>query len=102
MIGGGQGEQGVFLPAVAPVMILVGSLMMKTIASIPWSEPSDAIPAFLVIVGIPFSYNIAYGIGFGFVTYPVLKLASGKGRDVHWLNYILAAVFLVYFAFFRH
>lgn len=102
MIGGGQGEGGALLPAVAPVMILVGSIMMKSIAKIPWSDTVEAVPAFLVIMGIPFSYNIACGIGFGFVTYPLLKLVSGKGREVNWLCYVLALVFILYFAFLRH
>ena len=102
MIGGGQGEGGALLPAVAPVMILVGSLMMKSIEKVPWSDPSEAVPAFLVFLGIPFSYNIAYGIGFGFIAYPLLKLATGRGREVGWLPYVLAVVFVVYFAFLRH
>jgi len=102
MIGGGQGEGGALLPAVAPVMILVGSLMMKSIDKVEWSDPSEAVPAFLVFLGIPFSYNIAYGIGFGFIVYPILKLVTGRGREVGWLLYVLAAVFVVYFAFLRH
>ncbi len=102
MIGGGLGESGAMLPAVAPVMILVGSLMMKSIARIHWDKPEEAIPAFLVILGIPFSYNIAYGIGFGFVTYPLFMLISGKGKEVKPLCYILAVIFVIYFAFFTH
>ena len=102
MIGGGQGAGGALLPAVAPVMILVGSLMMRLISKIPWDDPSEAVPAFLVLVGIPFSYNIAYGIGFGFVSYPLFKLVSGRGREVNRLLYVLALIFIVYFAFFRH
>jgi AGZA family xanthine/uracil permease-like MFS transporter len=101
MIGGGGGAGGARLPAVAPVMILVGSLMLASIDKIRWKEPDEAIPAFLVIVGIPFSYNIAYGIGFGFVAYPLLKLVCGKGRQVGTLCYILAVVFVLYFAFLR-
>jgi len=102
MIGGGVGTGGILLPAVAPVMILVGSLMMKSITSIDWSDPTEGIPAFLVIIGIPFSYNIAYGIGFGFVIYPLVKLVSGRGNEVRWLCYTLGAVFLIYFAFLLH
>jgi len=102
MIGGGTGSGGALLPAVAPVMILVGSLMMKSISEIPWREPDEAIPSFLVIVGIPFTYNIAYGIGFGLISYTLLKIASGKFRDVKWLCWILAGVFLIYFAFLKH
>ncbi len=102
MIGGGVGESGAMLPAVAPVMILVGSLMMKSIPLIPWDDPVEAIPAFLVILGIPFSYNIAYGIGFGFVTYPLFMLISGRGREVKPLCYILGVIFVIYFAFFTH
>ena len=102
MIGGGQGQGGILLPTVAPVMILVGSLMMKTVIHISWDDPVEAIPAFLVLIGIPFSFNIAYGIGFGFVVYPLLKLVTGKWREVKPLCYFLALIFILYFAFLTH
>lgn len=73
----------------------------------PWGAPpyratSRALPAFLVIVGMPLTYNIANGFALGFVAYPLIKLASGRGREVSPLVYILGIIFLAYFAFLRH
>ena len=89
------------LPVVAPVMILVGCLMASGVGNIDWKDPTEALPAFLVIVGMPLTLNIATGFALGFVAYPIVKLASGRGREVTWLGYVLGAVFLAYFAFLR-
>ncbi len=92
MVGGGvEVAEGVFLhPVTAPVLILVGSMMLRSVREIPWDEPAEAIPAFLVIVGIPLSYSIADGLALGFIAYPLIKLFSGKGREVNSLVYLLA------------
>ncbi len=94
MVGGGlEIGPGVFLrPVTAPVMIVVGSLMVRGVRDIPWDEPSEALPAFLVILGIPFTYSIADGLAMGFVSYPLLKLLSGRGREVKVAMYALAIV----------
>jgi AGZA family xanthine/uracil permease-like MFS transporter len=60
---------------------------------VAWDDPTEAIPAFLVIVGMPFTYNIATGLAFGFIAYPLLKLLTGRGREVGWLVYVLGVVF---------
>jgi AGZA family xanthine/uracil permease-like MFS transporter len=94
MVGGGvEVAEGVFLhPVTAPVMILVGSMMVKAVKEIPWDEPSEAIPAFLIILGMPLTYSIADGLALGFIAYPLLKLCSGKGREVSVLVYVMAVL----------
>jgi AGZA family xanthine/uracil permease-like MFS transporter len=84
--------------AATPALIIVGFLMMLQIREIPWNKMEIALPAFLTIVVAPFTYSITAGIGAGFVSYVVLQLASGKGRKVHPLMWIVAALFVVYFA----
>ena len=85
--------------ATAPALILVGSLMLATITEIRWHEPLVAVPAFLTLVLIPFTYSIANGLGFGIIAWAVLHLATGKFRRKDWLLYLLAALFLVSFIY---
>jgi adenine/guanine/hypoxanthine permease len=84
--------------AAAPALVLVGFLMMTQVKNIPWDDLELAIPAFLTIALMPFTYSITTGIGAGFVTYALLKIARGKAREVHPLLWVVAAFFLVYFA----
>jgi AGZA family xanthine/uracil permease-like MFS transporter len=83
----------------APVLVLVGYFMMSTFFEVDFSDPSEAIPAFLVLVTIPLTYSIADGIGVGFISYTLIKLLSGKGKDVHPLMYVLAVIFVLYFMY---
>jgi AGZA family xanthine/uracil permease-like MFS transporter len=83
--------------ATGAVLVLVGFFMMREVGSLPWDEPTDAIPAFLVLTVMPFTYSITNGIGAGFVSYVVLKALSGRAREVAPLMYAAAAAFLVYF-----
>ena len=85
--------------ATAPALILVGSLMLATITEVRWHEPLVAVPAFLTLVLIPFTYSIANGLGFGIVAWAVLHLATGKFRKKDWLLYLLAALFMVRFIY---
>lgn len=85
--------------ATAPALIIVGALMMQTVVRIDWEDASEAIPAFMTIMAMPFTFSIATGIAFGFITYPVVKIIAGKGRDVHWIVYVLAVLFALRFAF---
>jgi adenine/guanine/hypoxanthine permease len=85
--------------ATSPALILVGSLMLASISEIPWHEPLIALPAFLTLVLIPFTYSIANGLGFGIIAWAVLHLAAGKYRRQDWLLYILAALFLARFIY---
>ncbi len=104
MVGGGyQLADGKFLyPITAPVLILVGAMMTKSILRINWDDWNDAIPAFLTMIGMPLTYNIAHGLAFGLISYPLLKLLSGKGRDVSWLMYVLGAIFALRYALVRN
>lgn len=85
--------------ATAPALIVVGSLMMAHAAEIRWSEPIIAIPAFLTITMIPLTFSIANGLAFGFTAYAVLKLVRGEVRQVSWLVWVLAALFVARFVF---
>jgi adenine/guanine/hypoxanthine permease len=85
--------------ATAPALILVGSLMLGAITEIHWHDPLVAVPAFLTLVLIPFTYSIANGLGFGIIAWAVLHLAAGKFRRQDWLLYLLAALFLARFIY---
>ncbi|WP_196438725.1 NCS2 family permease [Planomonospora sp. ID67723] len=84
--------------AAAPALVVVGFLMMTSIRDIDFTDYEIAIPAFLTIVLMPFSYSIANGIGAGFVTFVLIKLVKGRAREVHPLMWVVAALFVVYFA----
>jgi len=85
--------------ATAPALILVGSLMLATITEIRWHEPLVAVPAFLTLILIPFTYSIANGLGFGIIAWAVLHLATGNLRRQDWVLYILAALFTLRFIY---
>lgn len=84
-------------PITAGALIVVGFLMMRTVREIPWTDLEEAFPAFLTIVGIPLTYNISYGIGFGFISYVLIKVFHGKAGQVHPLMWFVAAAFVVTF-----
>ncbi|MBI0383870.1 NCS2 family permease, partial [Streptomyces albiflaviniger] len=84
--------------AAAPALIAVGFLLMSQVRSIDWERIDIAVPAFLTIALMPFSYSISNGIGAGFISYVVIKTVLGKAREVHWLLWGTAALFVVYFA----
>lgn len=84
--------------AAVPALVLVGFLMMQQVKGIDWDDLDIAIPAFLTIVLMPFTYSITVGIGAGFLAYALIKLVRGKGAQVHPLLWIVAALFVVYFA----
>ena len=85
--------------ATAPALIIVGFLMMSVVKMIDFSDLTEAIPAFFVLVTIPYTFSIADGIGAGFISYVVLKVIAGKWKEVHPLLYALAAVFTAYFLY---
>ncbi|NUK72563.1 NCS2 family permease [Streptomyces lunaelactis] len=84
--------------AAAPALVAVGFLLMAQVRHIDWERYEIAIPAFLTIAVMPFTYSITNGIGAGFLAYVVIKTVLGKARDVHWLLWGTAALFAVYFA----
>ena len=86
----------------APALIIVGSLMMGSISKIRWNELDEAFPAFLTILSMPLTSSIATGIALGFISYPLLKVVKGKGREVHPLLYVFAVLFFYQLAFLPH
>jgi len=83
--------------ATAPALILVGLFMMSPVKDINFTDMTEAIPAFLTIIMMPFAYSIADGIVFGMISYVVLKLITGKGKDVPVLTYVIAGIFILKF-----
>ena len=83
--------------AATPALVVVGFLMIVQVKNIAWDDWEIAIPAFLTIVLMPFTYSITVGIGGGFVTYVLLKIVRGKARAVHPLLWVVAALFVLYF-----
>src|SRR5207245_2526748 len=92
---------GSYPPITAPALVFVGSMMLRSVERIDWSDHSESVPAFLTMIGIPLSYSIADGLALGLISYPIIKLLSGKGREVNWLMYVLAIVLVVYFVVVR-
>jgi AGZA family xanthine/uracil permease-like MFS transporter len=84
--------------AAAPALVIVGALMVTQIRHLAWDDMSLVIPAFLTIALMPFTYSITNGIGAGMISFVLLRVAIGRGRDVHPLMWLISAMFLVYFA----
>ena len=83
--------------ATAPALIIVGTMMITNITKLDWDDFTEILPAFITMIFMPFAYSIAEGIALGFIVYPLIKLATGKGKDVHWLVYTLGVLFAAYF-----
>jgi AGZA family xanthine/uracil permease-like MFS transporter len=84
--------------ATAPALIIVGALMLSEIVRVDFQDFTEAFPAFLTIIGMPLTYSIATGLGLGFIGYTVVKLFSGRWKDIHWMMYIIAILFAINFA----
>jgi AGZA family xanthine/uracil permease-like MFS transporter len=91
--------QAIPAAATAPALILVGALMVGSLAEVDWSDPTVAIPAFLTLITIPLTFSIANGLAFGITSYAVLRLLTGKITKADWLLLILAALFVVRFIY---
>ncbi len=85
-------------PAVAPALVMVGYLMLRLVADIDWGRPESALPAFLIIAGVPLTFSIAAGIGFGVIGYAVAMAARGRAGEVHPLMWALVPLFCAFFA----
>lgn len=94
----------VFIPSVAtaPILILVGALMISEIRHISFEDFTDVIPVFLTIVLMPLTFSIAQGLAFGFISYTLLKLLTGKRDQIHWIMYIVSAAFIINFIMGGH
>jgi len=90
-------------PAItAPALIIVGVMMAAGSLHINWDDYTEAVPSFFIALGIPLTFSIADGMAFGFVTYPVLMIFSGRARQVHWIIYVMAALFLLHILTLSH
>lgn len=85
------------IEAAAPVLVIVGAMMIAQVRDIDFADLTVGLPAFLTIVMMPFSYSIANGIGIGFVAYVVLNVGTGNWRRIHPLMYLVALLFTLYF-----
>lgn len=83
--------------ATAPALIIVGVMMLSNILKIQWDDFTEVIPAFIAMITMPLTYSVSNGIALGFITYPILKLFTGKGKEVHWMVYLLCVLFILYF-----
>jgi AGZA family xanthine/uracil permease-like MFS transporter len=84
--------------AAVPALVLVGFLMMQQVKNIEWDDLEIAIPAFLTIVLMPFTYSISVGIGAGFIAYTLIKTVKGHAKAVHPLMWLVSVLFVLYFA----
>ena len=78
-------------------LVMVGYLMMRLVAAIDWNEHESAIPAFLVIAGVPLTFSISAGIGLGVIGFVAVMVAKGRAREVHPLMYALVPLFLAFY-----
>ena len=86
-------------PAIAPVLIIIGVLIMRTATAIDWKDFTEALPAFLTIVMMPFTFKITEGIAFGFISYTILKVVSGRFKELHWIVALFAVLFVLRYVF---
>jgi AGZA family xanthine/uracil permease-like MFS transporter len=83
--------------ATAPALLYVSCLMLRDLAELPWDDPTEVVPATLTALVMPFTYSIANGIAFGFISYAGLKLLTGRARQLRPVVWIIAAIFLFRF-----
>ncbi|HEX8186559.1 MAG TPA: NCS2 family permease, partial [Blastocatellia bacterium] len=88
----------VLYPVTSPALIVVGSLMIRAVRDVNWGDFTEAFPAFLTLILMPLTFSITDGIAFGFISYALLKLVTGRAREAHWLIYLFAALFVLRYA----
>jgi AGZA family xanthine/uracil permease-like MFS transporter len=100
MVGGGVPVEGgdPLQPITAPALIVVGAMMARSLARIPWDDPAVSIPAFLTAVCIPFTFSIADGLAIGFIAHAALMTLAGRAREVSWMVHLLALSFAARYA----
>ncbi len=84
--------------ATAPALMVIGAMMLFTTTNIDWNDYKQSLPAMLTILGMPLTYSITNGISLGLISYCAIHLFSGRGREVHWVMYVLSALLVVRFA----
>ena len=85
----------------APALIIVGVLMVSSLGKIDWTKFEVAVPAFLTMIMMPFSYSIATGIAVGFIFYPITMIVRGRKKEIHPIMYLFFVIFLLYFIFLK-
>jgi AGZA family xanthine/uracil permease-like MFS transporter len=101
-IGGGYVTGTTTLyPTIAAPLILVGTMMLGELRHIRWDDATEVIPAFLTIIMMPLAVSITDGVAFGLISYAVLKLATGRGREAHALVYVFAVLLTARYIFLR-
>jgi adenine/guanine/hypoxanthine permease len=101
-IGGGYVVNGTTLyPVIVAPLVLVGTMMIGGLRHVDWDDPTEAIPAFLTVILMPLATSITEGVAFGVLSYSLLKLACGRGREVHSLLHAFAVLFLIRYIFLR-
>ena len=80
--------------ATAPALFFVACLMLRELTELDWNETTEVVPAAVTALMMPFTYSIANGLAFGFISYCLIKLLTGKAREVHWMSWLIGAVFL--------
>lgn len=83
--------------ATAPILIIVGALMLTDITNIEFDDFTNIIPVFLTIIMMPLTYSIATGLAFGFISFTLLKLLTGRYKEIHWIVYFISAAFVIHF-----
>ena len=96
MVGAGiaVGEGKFLYPIIAPALIIVGSMMMKNVINVNWDDYTESIPTFLTMIIMPLSFSITEGIAFGFISYSLLKIFSGKAKEVNRIIYLISLLFI--------
>lgn len=85
--------------ATAPILVLVGALMLNEITHIRFDDFTDVIPAFLTMIMMPLTFSIAEGLAFGFISYTLLKVLTGRSKEVKWICYFISAAFIINFIY---
>jgi AGZA family xanthine/uracil permease-like MFS transporter len=86
-------------PVLAPALIVVGSMMLQSLAKLKWEDATEYLPAFLMVIVMPLTVSITEGIAFGFIACSVLKLITGRVRDVHWAFHLVSLALLLRYIF---
>jgi len=92
---------GSYSPITAPALVMVGAMMMKGAARIDWDDLTESVPAFLIMIGIPFSFSIGDGLAIGFISHPIVKALAGRAKEIKWPSVAVCIALILYFVFVR-
>ena len=92
---------GSYPPITAPALVVVGAMMMRNVSRIAWDDASEAIPAFLIALGIPLAYSVSDGLTLGFVAYPIIKVLAGRAAELRWPMIVTSVVMFLYIVVLR-